>query len=106
MRPALVGVAVGVGHLAVTFATLIVTLGAAFGSARPWADTLFEDVVIVLTVVLLAPLSALNWALPRHLGPGCPVGGVVLTSALWGAAAYAIARWRQGRSRRGQSPDA
>jgi len=99
MRAARVGVVVGAVHFAVTLVGAIVSVGAAMGATRPWAGSVFEHVVQVLTFVLLTPLSTLNWALPRHHAPGFPVSGVLLTSVAWGAAAFGIARWRQRRAR-------
>ncbi|MFN2567125.1 MAG: hypothetical protein ABR499_19175 [Gemmatimonadaceae bacterium] len=56
-----------------------------------------EQFVIGATAVLLAPLTILNMVLPRGCAPRWPVAGVVLTSVVWGFAAYAIARWRERR---------
>lgn len=94
MTPLRLGLAVGAVHLALTIVGAIITLGASFGAHRPWAGSIFEQVVVALTAVLLLPFSLLNWLLPRHLAPGWPTLALPLTSILWGAAAYAIARWR------------
>ncbi len=97
MRPLRVGLTVAGVHLALALVGGILTVGAAFGAYRPWADTAGERLVVALTVLLLAPLSLLNIFLPRDLAPGYPVAGVVATSVLWGAAAAGIARWRRHR---------
>lgn len=82
-------------HLVLTLLGGFISLGAAVGAQRPWADSAWEHVVTWLTFVLLVPLSLLNATLPRHLAPGFPVSGVVLTSVLWGAVAGVIAHRRR-----------
>jgi len=98
MRAAHVGLLVGAVHFTLSLIGGIIALGAGFGAFRSWADSIGEQVVIALTFVLL-PLSLANVLLPRDVAPGYPVFGVVLTSVLWGVAAYAIAHWRHVRSR-------
>ena len=105
MRPVRVGLLVGAVHLALSLVGAIIAVGAAFGAHRPWANSVGEQVVIAATVVLLFPLSMLNFVLPRNVAPGYPVVGVVLTSGLWGLCAFGIARWRQSRRSRTIPPD-
>ena len=97
MQPVRVGLLVGGVHLALSLVGGIIALGAVFGAHRPWANSAAEQVAMAVTGVLLIPLSFLNLVLPMDVAPGYPVGGVLLTSGLWGFGAFAIARWRQSR---------
>ena len=96
----------GAGHLIITVLGTIITLAASFGAHRPWAGSVGEQLAMVLTFILLLPLSLLNAVLPRHLAPGVPVSGIVLTSVLWGGLAYVVARWRQARRASDTPPSA
>lgn len=104
MRPVRVALLVGGVHLALSFVGGIITLGAAFGAHRPWANSVGEQLVMAVTVVLLFPLSLLNFVLSRNVAPGYPVVGVMLTSALSCLVAFGIAWWRQSRGSTPISP--